>query len=364
MVGFAQPHTAARSTDFVPTVPTLIQLFVLEHTAEMSTLRILVTEPELLHADALASLEEFATVTRLEEKSLPNSPDEMEAMLLEHVAKGFDALFIRAATKVSASVLAAGKEHGLKVIGTATLGRDHVDPAGLEATGIELISLSGTVAHTIPTAEHVMALLLAVTRNVVAAQDDTVEGMWDSRHLFLGHSLRDKTLGIVGLGSIGQYVANIASAGFHMSVKAVDPYASDEAFLAVRAERVASLEDLLPQVDVLTLHCILNDETRGMIGKEQIDALRPGSYIINCGRGPLIDEDALIDALESGHLAGAGLDVFVEEPLSSTSRVAQYADTHRSNLVITPHLGASTHEALRDGGTIIASRLRTFLLDA
>jgi D-3-phosphoglycerate dehydrogenase len=194
-----------------------------------------------------------------------------------------------------------------------------------------------------------MALLLAMVRHVPQADESVREGEW-ARSQFVGVELYGKTLGVVGLGRIGSRVAQRAQ-GFGMTVIAFDPYISEDAVRELKINLV-SLDELFVQSDFITLHAALTPETRGLINAQRLDNCKPGVRIVNCARGALIDESALADALRSGQVAGAALDVYVDEPLPSDSPLRGL-----SNVVLTPHLAASTQEAQRDVGTQIVEQL-------
>lgn len=244
----------------------------------------------------------------------------------------YDALVVRSATKVTAEVLSAGKR--LKVVGRAGIGVDNVDVKAATERGILVVN--APTANMMSATEHTFALLLALARRVPPADASMKSGVWD-RKTFVGTELQGKTLGVVGFGRIGQRVARRARS-FEMHVLAYDPFLDPT---VARREEVEplSLEELLPRADVVTLHTPLTDQTRNLLDRARLGAMKPGALLINCGRGGVIDEAALLDLLESGHLAGAGLDVYAEEP------VTDFTLARHPKVVATPHIGAQTREA-------------------
>jgi D-3-phosphoglycerate dehydrogenase len=251
--------------------------------------------------------------------------------LLELIAD-YDALVVRSMTKVTAEVLAAGKK--LKVVGRAGIGVDNVDVEAATEHGILVVN--APTANLMSATEHTFALLLSVVRNVPAADASMKAGIWD-RKTFLGVELQGKTLGVIGFGRIGQRVAARAR-GFEMEVVAYDPFLDEQAARRLEVE-LLSVDDLLARADVITLHTPLTEQTKNLLSKERIATMRPGAIVINCGRGGVVDEEALLAALESGHLGGAGLDVYSEEPPTDLRLV------RHPKVVATPHIGAQTREA-------------------
>ncbi len=255
--------------------------------------------------------------------------------------KGAQALIIRSATKVTADVLRAGTD--LIVVGRAGIGLDNVDTAAATAAGVMVVN--APQSNTLSAAEHTMALLLAQARNVPQAHAALKAGRWE-RSKWNGVELADKTLGIVGLGRIGKLVAQRCLA-FGMRLVAYDPFVSEEAARRINVELV-TLDELVARADFVTLHLAKTPETIGLIGKDLLARAKPGIRIINVARGGIVDEQALADAIRDGHVAGAALDVFDEEP-SLHSPVFEL-----DQVVVTPHLGASTVEAQDKAGDTIA----------
>ncbi len=247
---------------------------------------------------------------------------------------GWDALVVRSQTRVDAELLTAAAPR-LGVVGVASVGTDRIDVDAATRAGVMVVN--APTGNTIAAAEHTMALMLALLRHVPAATASVAAGEWD-RARFTGHELRGRTLGVIGLGKIGRAVARRAS-GFEMRVIASDPYLTEEQALELGAKLVG-MPELLHRSDVVTVHTPLTAQTRGLVGRAQLEAMKAGSFLLNVARGGIVDESALADALVSGHLAGAAVDVFSAEPMTADNPL------HAApNLVLTPHLGASTNEA-------------------
>jgi D-3-phosphoglycerate dehydrogenase len=260
----------------------------------------------------------------------------------------YDAIIIRSGTQLDADLI--GRATNLKVIGRAGVGIDNVD---LEAASKRGIVVANAPESTIVSAaEHTVGLLLALSRSIPQAHSALKGGNWN-RSRFAGHELAGKTLGLVGFGRIGRQVARLAR-GFDMRVLAYDPYVGVERFEELGVERVETLAELLGQADFASLHLTLTEDTQGLIGREELAAAKEGMKLVNAARGELVDEDALVDALSSGRLAGAALDVFVEEPYSGPL-------LGLDNVVVTPHLAASTEEAQDRAGLIVAEQVAAAL---
>ena len=243
-----------------------------------------------------------------------------------------DALITRSGTAVTEELVNAGKR--LRIIGRAGVGLDNVDVEACTRRGILVIN--APTANTMSATEHTMAMLLALCRNIPEAHASVKRGEW-VRSKFLGLELSGKTLGVIGLGRIGTRVTARARA-FGMTVIASDPYIAPSAFEKVGAERV-SLDDLLARADVVTVHTPLTDETRGMVGANEIAKMKDGAIALNIARGGIWDEQALADALNRGKLAGAAVDVYVSEPPKGNPLL------EAKNIVLSPHIGANTIEA-------------------
>ena len=300
--------------------------------------RILVVEPVAPPAiDLLTSQHE--TVVRIGE-----SRDELLHLLGE--GGGWDALVVRSQTRVDGELLAAGAPR-LGVIGVASVGIDRIDVEAATRAGVMVVN--APTGNTIAAAEHTMALMLALLRHVPAADASVRRGEWE-RGRYTGRELRGKTLGIIGLGKIGKAVARRA-AGFEMRVLANDPYLTAEQ-AAEHGAKLVGLAELLHRSDVITVHTPLTPQTRNLLGRGQLEATRPGAFLLNVARGGIVDERALAEALASGQLAGAAVDVYSAEPMTPDNPLAA-----APNLVLTPHLGASTAEAQDRVGTEMAEQL-------
>ena len=262
---------------------------------------------------------------------------------------GFDGLAIRSATKVTGKLLEQAK--GLKVIGRAGIGVDNVDIAAATARGI--IVMNTPFGNSITTAEHAITLMLALARQIPEADTSTRAGKWE-KNKFLGVEIFGKTLGIIGCGNVGSIVADRAI-GLKMKVIAYDPFLSTERALKLGVEKV-ELDELWRRADFITLHTPLTDKTRNIVNAETLSQMKRGVRLINCARGELVDDAALGAALKSGHVAGAALDVFREEPATQSVLFGL------PNVVCTPHLGASTMEAQENVALQIAEQMSDYLL--
>lgn len=260
---------------------------------------------------------------------------------------GYDALVVRSATKVTRELLERAER--LKVIGRAGVGVDNVDIAAATQRGILVVNAPESTV--VSATEHTIGLLLALARSIPQAHSALKEGRWE-RSRFGGIELAEKTLGLVGFGRIGQQVARRAR-GLLMHVVAFDPFVSDDRMRGLGVDPASSLDDVLA-CDFLSLHPTLTPETRGLIGREELARAKDGIRIVNVARGELIDEEALAEALRSGKVAAAGLDVFSEEPYSGPL-------LSLDNVVVTPHLGASTREAQDRAGVIVAEQVAAAL---
>ena len=272
------------------------------------------------------------------------------AELLERIAD-FDAVIVRSATKITEEVVRRGAN--LKVIGRAGVGIDNIALPAATAHGVAVInSPSG---NTVAVVELFFAAVLALLRHLPAADAAMKGGRWD-RNKFVGRELHGRTLGVVGVGPIGGEVA-VRARAFGMRVMAYDPYVTDARLQALQVQRAASLEALLAAVDILTVHTPLTEETRGLIGRPELARLAPTALVVNLARGGIIDQDALVEALELGRIGGAILDVYDVEPLATDHPLRR-----APNVLLTPHIGASTIEAQRNVAVDACTAVRDALL--
>jgi D-3-phosphoglycerate dehydrogenase len=267
--------------------------------------------------------------------------------LVEAIGR-YDAIVIRSATKLTSDVIERGKR--LKVIGRAGVGIDNVDVDAATRRGI--VVANAPESTVVSAAEHTIGLLVALSRNIPQAHAALKQGRWE-RKAYGGVELAGKTLGVLGFGRIGQQVARRA-AGLGMHVVAYDPFVTADRFRELGVEQLEAVDDVYAAADFITLHLPLTDETRGSIGAGAFAKMRDGVRIVNAARGDLIDEDALLEALQSGKVGGAALDVFSTEPYSGPL-------LELDTVVATPHLAASTEEAQDRAGVIIAEQVAAAL---
>ena len=306
-------------------------------------LRVLITDS--LSPAGLATLEAAGGIEVVVKDGL--SPEQVREEL-----KTADGIIVRSGTKLTPEVLDG--QPRLKAVARAGVGVDNIDlPAATKAGVVVMNTPSG---NTVSTAEQTLALMFALARNTAPAAQSMKEGRWD-RKQYAGVQLAGRTIGVVGLGRIGQAVARRCVA-LEMDVIGYDPFVSADLAREMGIELVRDVDELVPKVDLLTVHTPLTDETRGLIDSGRLARMKNGAMLINCARGGIIDEAALAAALESGHLAGAALDVYTEEPPPADSPL------HKApNLLMTPHLGASTAEAQElvavEAAEIMANFLKT-----
>lgn len=268
---------------------------------------------------------------------------------LAQIIGQYDGLAIRSATKVTEKILAAADN--LKVVGRAGIGTDNIDKDAASRRGV--IVMNTPFGNMITTAEHAIALMFAVARQLPEASASTHAGKWE-KSKFMGVELTGKTLGVIGAGNIGGIVCARAL-GLKMKVIAYDPFLGQEQADKMGVEKV-ELDDLLVRADFITLHVPLTDQTRNILSAENLAKTRKGVRVINCARGGLVDEDALAELLKSGHVAGAALDVFAQEPATENPLFGL------SNVVCTPHLGAATTEAQENVALQVAEQMSDYLL--
>ncbi len=269
---------------------------------------------------------------------------------IKNVIAAATGLIVRGQTKITADILEAGKM--LKVVGRAGAGVDNIDVDAATRRGIIVMNTPG--GNTISTAEHTISMMMALARNIPQADQSLKDGKWE-RKKFMGTELHDKTLGIIGLGKVGTEVGRRARV-FEMTVIAFDPLQSEEAASKLGIELV-ELQDIYRRSDFITIHSPLTAETKNLLNDKSLALCKQGVRIINCARGGIIDERALLNLLNSGHIAGAALDVFEEEPPTNSPLL------HHPNVVVTPHLGASTEEAQEKVAIQIAQQIADLLHD-
>jgi len=306
------------------------------------TYRVLVTDEidhegiALLAADPKISVDEVPTLPKEE--------------LLNRIAD-YDAIVGRSATRISAELLERGRN--LKVVGRAGVGVDNI--ALDTATSLGVAVINAPAGNTIAVVELFFGAVISLLRHIPRADSSMHSGRWD-RSTLLGSELKGRTLGIVGLGRIGGEVATRARA-FGMNVIAYDPYIAQSRFEALRVQEIKSLESLLEQSNILTLHTPLTEETTGMIGKRELGRLPQQALVVNMARGGIVDEKALLDALNNKHLSGAVIDAYEKEPLAT-----DHPFRMMSNVLLTPHIGASTMEAQRNVAVDVCVAVRDALL--
>jgi D-3-phosphoglycerate dehydrogenase len=302
--------------------------------------------PRVLIADKLSSLAEQVFKDRGVETETKIGLDKDQ---LAAIIDQYDGLAVRSATKVTEKVLSNVQR--LKVIGRAGIGVDNIDVPVATAKGV--IVMNTPFGNSITTAEHAISLMMALARQIPEADRSTQGGKWEKSR-FMGVEVTGKTLGVIGCGNIGSIVANRAQ-GLAMRVIAFDPYLTPDRAIDLGVEKV-ELEELFRRADFITLHTPLTEKTRNIIGVRAFEKMKKGVRIINCARGGLVDEAALAEALRSGIVAGAALDVFETEPAAENPLFGL------PNVICTPHLGASTNEAQENVAVQVAEQMADYLL--
>src|SRR5438270_10691546 len=306
--------------------------------------------PKVLVADSISQggIDELSRDGALE----VSTQTKLAPQKLVEIIPEFAGLIVRSETKVTGDVIKAGKK--LRVVGRAGVGVDNVDVEAATRLGVVVLNAPG--GNTVSTAEHAFSLLLSVARKIPQADSSVRGGNW-KRKDFEGVELYNKTLGVIGMGRIGSELSRRAIA-FGMRVIAYDPYLAATRARSLQVELVEELDDLLANADFISLHTRLTQETHYLLDTARISKTKPGVRIINCARGGLIDEASLASALQDRHIAAAALDVFEIEPLPEDSPLRA-----APNLILTPHLGASTAEAQESVGIEIAQSIRAALLE-
>ena len=300
-------------------------------------MKILVADP--IAEEGIQSLRSYAQV---------DIQTKTEHEQLKAIIDDYDALIVRSQTQVTAEVIEAGKK--LKVIGRAGVGIDNIDVDTATRKGIVVVN--APTGNIIAAAEHTIALTLALARNIPQANSHLKSGKWQ-REEMVGTELINKTLGIIGIGNVGSEVAKRFQ-GFEMRVIAHDPFVSKDYACNLKVELV-SLDQLLREADFITLHVPLTAATERLIGKKELAKLKPTARIINCARGGLVDEEAIVKAVKTGKIAGAAFDVFTSEPVTDSPLF------NEDRIIVTPHLGASTIEAQTSVATDVAEAVLTVL---
>ncbi len=302
--------------------------------------KVLVSDPiDQTGIDILSQVAEVDVRTGL-------SPEQLKAIIGD-----YDALMIRSGTQVTAEIIeAAGK---LRIIGRAGVGVDNVDVPAATRRGV--IVVNSPEGNTIAAAEQALALMLALSRHVPQAHASTIAGGWD-RKTYVGNELYKKKLGVVGLGKIGSHVARVAKA-LGMEVLAYDPFITAERAQQIQV-RLLSLPELFAESDYITLHLPRTPDTENLVNAELLRTMKPTARLVNCARGGIVDEAALAEAVKTGVIAGAALDVYAKEPLEADSPLRSVGE----RLILTPHLGASTEEAQENVAIDVAEQIRDVLL--
>ncbi len=306
-------------------------------------MKILVTEPDGFSPKAVDIMKDAGIHVDLYQGEIGN---------LHAVAADYDGAIIRFATEWRRAALE--KVAHWKVLASPVTGVDHVDVSAAADLGIDVVTLADLqgLDQVTSTAELALGLLLCLVRNISQAHNSVMAGSWN-RDLFVGRELKGRTVGIVGMGRLGRIFSGMAEA-CRMSLIYYDPHVDDVSY-----KKCESLDELAAEADVVSLHVKLNLDTEEMIGKSFFEASKPGQLLINTARGGLVDEDALLQALRNGQLAGAGLDVLADEPETGSkidSPLLDYARTH-FNVVLTPHIGGATFDAMRTTEEMLAREL-------
>jgi D-3-phosphoglycerate dehydrogenase len=295
-----------------------------------------------LSTEAISRLKQIPQLDILEYKDIARAD-------LKEIIPTIDILIVRSRTQIDRQLLEGARN--LKLAIRAGIGLDNVDVAAATEQGV--VVMNAPTGNIVTTAEHALALLFAVSRHIARADASMREGKWDKKS-FQGSEIRGKTLGVMGLGNIGKAVAE-RGIGLKMDVIGYDPYLSEEAALKFGV-RLVSMDELLAKADYVTVHVPLLDATRNLISRDAFSKMKKTAYLINCARGGIVDETALIEALDKKLIKGAALDVFEQEPLP-----ADHPLLKRTDVVLTPHLGASTEEAQYQVGLEVAEQVAQYV---
>ncbi len=310
----------------------------------VGTLKILITDR--IAPEGVELLRKQLPEAQIDER-LGIKSDELKAII-----GNYSALMVRSETKVTSDILAAATQ--LKIVGRAGVGVDNIDTEAARRQGILVVN--SPTGNIIATAEHSIAMIMALARHIPAATASMRGGKWEKSR-FVGTEVRHKILGIIGLGKVGMAVAQRAQ-GLEMQVLAFSPSASPD-LTRKSGITMTSLEEVIQQADFITLHASLTNRTQGLLGERELRMMKPDARLINCARGGLIEEEALLKVLNEGHLAGVALDVFSQEPIRENEILKQIIAHER--VITTPHLGASTKEAQIGVATDVAEQIVSVL---
>ncbi len=309
----------------------------------MITMKALVLTPEYYPIGVLDILKEFASI----------HPQKMSREELLNTIGDYDIVFTRIGVQFDRELLEKAKK--LKILATATTGTDHIDLEYAKERGIHVVNAPGV--NTGATAEYTFGMILSMIRKIPFGFD-SLKNNYKERSQFLGNELNGKTIGIIGFGRIGSQLGKYAKA-FGMTVLTYDPLINQKLTDEIGAKSV-SLDELLTDSDIITLHAFASPENENMISHDEFSKMKKTSFLINVARGSLIDEDALLDALENKKIQGAALDVVKEEPPSNNNPIVDYARSH-DNLIITPHLGGSTKESVYNAASYVVQKVKELL---
>ena len=301
-------------------------------------MKILVTEPDYFPEEAVNLLKNIGDVVckKMDRKEL-----------LERIPE-FDIIIARVDTAIDKNLI--DRANKLKIIATPITGTNHIDMEYVEKRGIKVINAPGVNSNAV--AEFTFGLILSLIRRIPQSSDSLNRGEWN-RSKYIGNELKGKLVGIIGLGRIGSRIACLANS-FGMNVYAYDKYVSEKDGKNINA-CMTTLDDLLKKTDIITVNCILTDETKNMIDFKQFNMMKKGAILVNTSRGEVVNEEALLDALKSKKLYGAALDVFSQE--SASNKLIEYAKNNE-NVIVTPHIAGSTEESMLDASLLIVEKIK------